>query len=123
LGLVLVAHVQPASEQDRRGVGPVLAEAGQRQPGLRVVWADGGYSGPLAAGAAPSGCRLEIVAKPVGSKAFAPLPRRWVVERTFAWLSRYRRLGTRDLETTPQSSRAWIFVAMIHLMCRRLYPA
>jgi transposase len=119
---VLVVQVQPASQQDRVGVGPVLAEAGRRQPGLRVVWADGGYSGPLAAGAAPPDCRLQLVAKPAGQKTFAVLPRRWVVERTFAWLSRYRRLGTRDLETTPQSSRAWIFVAMIHLMCRRLQP-
>ena len=119
---MLVVQVQPASEQDRRGVCPVLAEAGRRQPDLRVVWADGGYSGPLAAGAAPSGCRLQIVAKLAGQKTFAALPRRWVVERTFAWLSRYRRLGTRDLETTPQSSRAWILVAMIHLMCRRLQP-
>lgn len=120
---MLVVQVQPASEQDRRGVGPVLAEAGRRHPRLQVVGADGGYSGPLAAGAAPPGCRLHIVAKPAGVKTFAVLPRRWVVERTFAWLSCYRRLGTRDLETTPQSSRAWIFVAMIHLMCRRLQPA
>lgn len=122
LGLVLVVCIQPASEQDRCGAGPVLAETGHRQLGLRVVWADGGYSGPLAASAAPPGCRLEIVPRPAGSKTFAALPRRWIVERTFAWLSRYRRLGTRDLETTPQSSRAWIFVAMIHLMCRRLHP-
>ena len=119
---MLVARVQPASEQDRRGVGAVLAEAGQRQPSLCVVWADGGYSGTLAAGAAPPGCRLQIVPKSTGQKTFAALPRRWVVERTFAWLSRYRRLGTRDLETTPQSSRVWILVPMIHLMCRRLHP-
>ena len=120
---MLVAQVQPASEQDRRGAGPVLAEAGQQCPALRVVWADGGYSGPLVGGAAPTGCQVVIVAKPPARKTFSVLPRRWVVERTFAWLSRYRRLGTRDLETTPQSSRAWIFVAMIHLMARRLHPA
>lgn len=122
LGLVLVAQVQPASEQDRRGVYPVLQEAGRRQPDLCVVWADGGDSGPLAAGAAPSGCRLPIVPKPAGQKTFAALPRRWVVERTFAWLRCYRRLGTHDLETTSQSSRAWILLAMIHLMARRLHP-
>ena len=120
---MLVGQVQPASEQDRRGVCPVLAEAGRGQPNLRVVWADGGYSGPLVAGAAPSGCRLVLVPKPAGQKTFAALPRRWVVERTFAWLSRYRRLGTRDLEATPQSSRAWVLLAMIHLMTRRLHPA
>jgi transposase len=117
-----VAQVQPASEQDRRGAGPVLAEASQQYPALRVVWADGGYSGPLVAAAAPTGCQVLIVTKPTGSKLFTALPRRWVVERTFAWLSRYRRLGTRDLETTSQSSRAWVFVAMIHLMTRRLLP-
>lgn len=118
-----MAHVQAASEQDRRGAGPVLAEAGQRYPNLRVVWADGGYSGPLVAAAAPAGCQVLIVSKPAGSKTFTALPRRWVVERTFAWLSRYRRLGTRDLETSAYSSRAWIFIAMIHLMTRRLHPA
>lgn len=117
----MVAHVQPASEQDRRGAGPVLAEASPQYPPLRVVWVDGGYSGPLVAGAAPAGCQVLVASKLAGSKMFTPLPRRWVVERTFAWLSRYRRLGTRDLETTPQSSRAWIFVAMIHLMTRRLH--
>lgn len=122
LGLAPVVQVQPAREQDRCGAGPVLQEAARRQPDLRVVWADGGYSGPLAAGAAPPGCQLRIVPKPAGAKTFAVLPRRWVVERPFAWLSRYRRLGTRDLETMPQSSRAWILVAMIHLMTRRLHP-
>ncbi|UOG74335.1 hypothetical protein MTX78_19730 [Hymenobacter tibetensis] len=95
----------------------------RRQPGLGVVWADGGYSGPPAARAAPFGCRLQMVAKPAGQKPFAALPRRWEVERAFAWLSRYRRLGTRYLEPIPQNSCAWIFVAVIHLMCRRLQPA
>ena len=122
LGLVLVVQVQPASEQDRRGALLLLHEAGLCYPTLRLVWADGGYSGPLVAGAAPTDCQVRIVAKPAGNKTFTALPRRWVVERTFAWLSHYRRLGTRDLETTPHSSRAWIFVAMIHLMCRRLQP-
>ena len=103
-------------------MGAVLTEAGQRHPGLRMVWANGGYSGPFAAGAALLGYRLVIVPKPAGRKAVAALPRRWVVERTFAWLSRSRRLGTRDLETTPQSSRAGIFLALILLMCRRVYP-
>jgi transposase len=126
LGLVLVACVQPASEQDRCGAVPVLREAAQRPPQWQRVWADGGYRGSLAAAAAPPGCQLLIVHKlighkPIGQKTFAVLPRRWVVERTFAWLSRYRRLGTRDWEATAQSSRAWIFVAMIHLMCRRLH--
>jgi transposase len=120
LGLVLVVRIQPASEQDRCGVAAVLAEAGQRHPQLQRIWADGGYRGPLAAAAAPLGCQLLIVAKPAGQKTFAVLPHRWVVERTFAWLSRYRRLGTRDLEDSPASSRACVLVAMTHLMGQRL---
>ena len=121
LGLVLVVCIQPASEQDRCGAVTVLSEAGRRQPQVQCIWADGGYSGPLASAAAPAGCQLLIVAKPTGMKRFAVRPRRWVVERTFAWLSCYRRLGTRDWEATPPSRRAWILVAMIHLMCRRLH--
>lgn len=84
----------------------VLTEARHRPPQLQRVWADGGYSGPLTAQAAAPGCQLPVVNKPVGQHTFAVLPRRWVVERPFAWLSRYRRLGTRDWETTQQSSRA-----------------
>jgi hypothetical protein len=88
---VLVSQVPPASEQDRRGAGPVLAEASQQCPAWRVGWADGGDSGPLVAGAAPTGCQVVIVAKPPARKLFTALPRRWVVARTVAWLSRYRR--------------------------------
>ncbi|TGE26140.1 hypothetical protein E5K00_08595 [Hymenobacter aquaticus] len=100
----------------------MLAEAARCYLALRRVWTDGSYSGPLVASAAPARCQVVIVAKPAGCKTFTALPRRWVVKRTFAWLSRYRRLGTRDLEHL-HSSRAWVFVAMIHLMCRRLQPA
>ena len=95
---MLVVCIQPASEQDRCGAVAVLAEAGQRHPQLQRIWADGGYSGPLVAAAAPAGAQVLLVHNPVGQKSFAVLPRRWVVERTFAWLSHYRRLGTRDLE-------------------------
>jgi hypothetical protein len=81
---VLVAQVPPASEQNRRGVGLVLAEASQQCPAWRVVWTEGGYRGPLVAGAAPNGRQVLIVAKPTGNKLFIALPRRWVVERTCA---------------------------------------
>ena len=90
-------------------------------PTLRLVWADGGYSGPLVAGyAAVNDCRVEIVAKPADQKGFVVLPRRWVVERTFGWLGTYRRLAGRDFETTPASSEAWIRICLSNLMLRRL---
>lgn len=70
---------------------------GQQAPTVRRVWVDGGYSGPLVRGyAAAIGCEVEVVAKPPGQKGFAVLPRRWVVERTFGWLGKYRRLAGRD---------------------------
>ncbi len=65
---------------------------------------------------------LEAVKRPEGTKGFQLLPRRWVVERTFAWLGRYRRLS-KDYETLPQTSEAWIYLAMINLMLGRLAAA
>lgn len=121
LGLLLVIHVQPGQLQERLGTAQVFATAGQQVPTLRLVWADGGYSGPLVAGyAAANDCRVEIVVKPADQKGFAVLPRRWVVERTFGWLGKYRRLAGRDFETTPASSEAWIRICMSNLMLRRL---
>ena len=64
---------------------------------------------------------VEIVVRPEGSKGFRVLPRRWVVERTFAWLGRCRRLS-KDYEALPETSEAWIRIAMIHLMLKRLAP-
>jgi putative transposase len=87
---------------------------------LVLVWADGGYAGQLL-GWVTRVLRLtlEIVSKPAGQRGFVALPRRWVVERTFAWLGRYRRLS-KDYEQNTASSEAWIYLAMIHLMSRRL---
>jgi len=120
LGLVLIAVVHPASTQDRDGAQGVLLEARGRFPRLRVIWVDGGYAGKLRAWAKRvCGWLLETVRRPVGSKGFVLLPRRWVVERTFAWLLRYRRLA-RDYEYAVETSEAMIYVAMIHLMARRL---
>ena len=107
LGLLLVIHVQPGQLQERLGAAQVVATAGQQVPALRLVWADGGHSGPLVAGyAAANDCRVEIVVKPADQKGFVVLHRRWVVERTFGWLGKYRRLAGRDFETTPASSEA-----------------
>jgi putative transposase len=90
---------------------------------LRLLWADQGYRGDLGAwlwGLRPwRKVRLEIVKRPEGTKGFLLLPKRWIVERTFAWLARYRRLS-KDDEYLTQTSEAMIRVAMIHLMVRRL---
>ena len=120
LGLLLVALVHPASTQDRDGARAVLLQARGRFPRLRVIWADGGYAGQLLAWAKRAcGWLLRTVLRPVGSKGFVLLPRRWVVERTFAWLLRYRRLA-RDYEYAVETSETMIYAAMIHLMARRL---
>jgi putative transposase len=90
---------------------------------LRLIWADGGYAGKLAewVGAlrARRKLRLEIVKRSDDAAGFEVLPRRWVVERTFAWLGRNRRLS-KDYEATIASSEAFVKLAMIHLMARRL---
>ena len=88
-------------------------------PRLKLIWADGGYRGKLIAwGAAFGGWILEIVKRNDDAKGFAVLPKRWVVERTFAWLSRYRRLS-KDYEFNTRSSEAWVYIAMIHVTVRR----
>jgi putative transposase len=90
---------------------------------LRLIWADQAYAGDLIAwlwALRPwRKIRLDIVKRPEGTKGFLLLPKRWIVERTFAWLGRYRRLS-KDYEYLPQTSEAMIHVAMIHLMVRRL---
>ncbi len=91
-------------------------------PRLQLLWADGAYGGKLIKWvAAFAGWVLEIVQKPEGQKGFVVLPRRWVVERTFAWLYKFRRLS-KDYEETTQSSETWIRLAMINMMVRRLAP-
>lgn len=65
--------------------------------------------------------RNELVNRRRGTPSFVPLPRRWVVERTFAWLGNWRRLSC-DFERNPRSSETWIYIAMIHLLLRRLHP-
>lgn len=120
LGLLLTVVVHPADIQDRDGARLVLAEAQAQHPTLAVVWADGGYRGQLEGWVtAACGWRLEIVQKGPAQHGFRVLPKRWIVERTFAWLGRWRRLS-KDHEGTVASSRAFLQVAMIALMLRRL---
>ena len=120
MGLILAVHVHSAGIQDRDGAKPLLLLA--RWFGwLRVIWADGGYAGQLVAWvrALKLGrcARLEIIRK-IGA-GFQLLPKRWVVERTFAWLSRYRRLA-RDYEVKTAHSAAFVYVAACRIMSRRL---
>ena len=122
LGLPLVAQVHPAHVQDRNGAPAVIAELRQAMPSVVKVWADGGYGGPklaLALAALPAAPDLEIVPKPDGQQGFAVLPRRWVVERFFGWLGRCRRLA-KDYERRLTSSLAWLQLAIIRILIRRL---
>ena len=123
LGLVLAVVVHAANIQDRAGAKLVLARLAGRFPRLVKIWADGAYSGGLIAWTLSLlGCILEIVQRPDGQKGFAVLPKRWIVERTFGWFGRYRRLS-KDYEELPASSESMVYIAMIHLMLHRLAPS
>lgn len=122
-GLPLVLVVHPANLQDRDGLALVVTNIRRRFPWLRQLFADGGYQGPTTAGAAADQrLRLEIVKRPPDAQGFEVLPRRWVIERSFAWLSRNRRLA-RDFERRIESSTAMAVVAIIQLLIRRLATA
>lgn len=123
LGLIWVVVVHCAGVQDRDGAKRVCEQLRGVAPRLQLIWADGGYAGQLVAWvAAFAGWVLEIVKRSDDAQGFELLPHRWIVERTFGWLSKYRRLA-RDYEETAASSEAWIRIAMIHLMIHRLAPA
>ena len=112
--------VHPADIQDRDGAKLVIDKLKGRFPRLRLIWADSGYRGRLVDWVgATTGYVLEIVKPPKDSRQFEVLPRRWVVERTPAWLDKCRRLS-KDYEALTKTSEAWIHLAMIHLMLRRL---
>jgi putative transposase len=127
LGLLLVLVVHTADIQDRDGLALVCRRLRRRFPWLRLIFADGGYRGETAAcAAAQERVRLEIVTREPGTRGgtrgFAVLPRRWVVERTFAWLGRNRRLA-KDVETTITSAATMVHLASIQLLVRRLASA
>jgi len=117
-GLVLDVVITPASVQDRQGARPLLWNTHRACRRVRLVWADAGYTGKLTTWAVALKMTLQIVAKR-DPHTFEVLPRRWVVERTFAWISKHRRT-VRDYETLPASHEAMILWAMIALMTRRL---
>lgn len=115
--------VHSAGIQDRDGARLLLNRlATSYFPRLTLIWADSAYSGELIFWVSRVwGWALEIVKRPSRSKGFVLLPRRWVVERTFAWLGRYRRLS-KDYEQQSDSSENMIYVSMIQLMLHRLAP-
>ena len=117
-GLILDVVITAASVQDRQAARPLLWNLHRGCRHVRLVWADAGYAGKLAAWAATLQMNLQIVTKR-DPHAFEVLPRRWVVERTFAWIAKHRRT-TRDYEHLPASHEAMILWAMIALMTRRL---
>jgi putative transposase len=123
LGLVLVVVVHAASTQDRDGAKGVVAKLAHRFTRLRLIWADSGYAGLLGTWVrrlrSHHPLRLEIVKRNGDISGFVVQPKRWIVERTFGWLTRSRRLS-KDYEALAATSEAMIYVAMIRLMLARL---
>ena len=123
LGMVVAAAVHSAGIQDRDGAKLVLGKMVGRFPRLKKILTDGIYNGGIAEWAREvGGWILEMVVRPEGEEEFKVLKWRWIVERTFAWLGRYRRFS-KDYEGSEESSESWIYIAMTHLMLRRLDPA
>jgi len=121
LGHLLALRVTAADQGDRAQVG-ALAEDVQRVTGntVELAYVDQGYTGPNAAEAAQQhGIRLEVVKHPMAKRGFVLLPRRWVVERSFAWAARFRRLA-RDYERLPQTLKGIHFIAFAILMTTKL---
>lgn len=124
LGLMVGLVIHSAGIQDRDGAPDVLKTILKRWPWLRHIFADGGYAGPKLRGRLEKVGKftLEIVKRSDQANGFEALPRRWVVERTFAWLGRCRRLA-KDFEKTIASSEAWIYIANIRFLTRRIARA
>lgn len=141
-GFLLDVKVTPANENDRPVMIEMLEELRENFTALKKIWADMGYQGKdWRKAAADMGFELEIVKRPRKSfwvpntvtdvtaylkskgitipNGFIVLPKRWIVERTFAWISRFRRMS-KDYEYDPLTSRSWIYLAMARLMLRRL---
>jgi putative transposase len=118
--MVLKVVVHTADIQDRDGAKLVLRRMKKHFQKLEIIWADGGYAGKLIPWAKRYlGWTIEIVKRSDIAKGFVLLPKRWIVERTFSWFGHYRRLS-KDYEYSPDTSETMIYIAMTHLMVRRL---
>jgi putative transposase len=121
-GNLLKVIVHRANMPDRDGARWVLEDADETFPRLEKLWVDQAYTGAVADELYESyQIILEIVAKPADHQGFVVIPRRWVVERTLAWLGRYRRLS-KDYEQRPEYSESWVYIASIARMVRKLHP-
>ena len=121
LGLPIKVIVLTASVQDRDGAQMLFSQVRQSLSRLQKVWADAIYAGPQLEEWLKAKCHwvLEIVKRPEALKGFVVLPKRWLVERSFSWLGRNRRLS-KDYERLPESSEAFMYIASIRLMAKRL---
>ena len=117
--MAVVVHA--ADVQDRDGAEDVLIRMVGRFTRLKLIWADSAYAGELVEWAKQSLKRVIEIVRRKSAHTFEVLPRRWIVERTFAWLGKYRRLS-KDYETLPESSESMIYIARINLMLHRLQP-
>jgi putative transposase len=120
LGLIIKVVVHSADLQDRQGAILAIEAAKEKLRSIKIMWADGGYAGQLIEWA-KNGFNfiLEIVKRSDDEEGFRVLPMRWIVERTFGWLGRNRRLS-KDYERLPSTSEALVYIGMIRLMLRRL---
>ena len=125
LGLVIAVVVHSAGIQDRDGAKLVVRKIKKYVPRLKIIWADQGYAGQLVEWVQKIvGVKLDIVKRqPKGKRkaGFEPIPKRWIVERTFAWLCNYRRLS-KNYECREDTAETMVRLAMIHIMIRRLCP-
>ena len=122
-GLLIRILCLPADIQDWDGARDLFLVSKPISPRLELVWADSAYGKDELPEWTASACgwQLHVVNRPAEARGFVVVTRRWVVERTFAWLGRNRRLS-KDYEELPETTEAWCYAAMIHLMLRRLAP-
>jgi len=121
LGLIWGLVVLPADIQDRDGAKTLLQRLHGQLPRLQVIWADGAYAGIVDWVKQTLGWVLTTILRPLGAKGYVHLPRRWIVERTFGWFGRYRRLS-KDYEHYPRNSETWIIISSIHRLSRCTLP-
>lgn len=121
LGLIIALTVHPANIQDRDGGKLLIRQLGTRFRRMQLIFADGGYAGKFVHWTRGWYGRFVEIVKRSELGGFVVLPKRWIVERTFAWFGKYRRLS-KDYETLTECSEAMILIAMINLMLHRLSP-